>query len=196
MKKNILLIVLGMTIMAMIIVIMNILDISNFFGIRERNEGQQSQVGERRAEMILDEDQNQLLQDSIFPYGTDGLEAFNEIQKVNAWKLLNEMSEIGFIENRIPGESGVGSAIYKLEVLGIGEIQTVETIEIIEPFPNSVATVLIMQLVTINNEIYYIEFNQTWGLSSVSRSLERLEEDVIYDSYKHEIFDGRLWNVD
>ena len=192
MKKNILLIFLGMAIMIIIIITMNILDTSNFFGIREGNEGQQNQVVERRVEMLLDEEQNRLVKDSIFPYGPDGLEGLNKVQVVNAWHILSKMLEVNFVENRSPGESGVGSAVYKLEVLGIGEINEVQILE----SRNDGWPTLVLKILTTDEEVYFLEYNDTWGLTAVSTGQGWFEEDIIYDSYKHEIFDGRIWNVD
>jgi hypothetical protein len=137
-------------------------------------------------EMILTEEQYQLLKDSIIPIE---LEQMSGIERRNAWLILNAMAEIGFVENRYPGESGIGSVTWILNLLGVGEIEELTTVRI-DQEDEPLAGVLVIKIVTIEDSIYYIRYHQTWGIDMIIKESE--DGEVIYDRFMHSIIDGRI----
>jgi len=134
-------------------------------------------------EMGLTEEQFQLLRDSILH-----IDHMNAARRRNAWLMLDAMAEIEFVENRSSGESAVGRATGVLDVLGVGEIQELTVVRVLEE--ESLAAVLVMQIVNTEDRTYYLWYNRTWGLGVVTRDNENGE--MIYNSLIHVVRYGQL----
>ena len=87
-------------------------------------------VGEE-GPMLLNEEQQQILKDSILE---SEFEEMNNVQRKSAWLLLDAMNEINFEENTYPGESGVFHAVWILERLGIEAIEGIDIVRVEEGF--------------------------------------------------------------
>ena len=135
----------------------------------------------------LTEEQYQLLVDSML---RGEFEQMSDINRRNAWLMLDLMREVEFVENRYPGESGVSLATWILELLNIGEIQELEFVRIEELHYGDLAADLLMRLLSEESNIYYIWYNRTWGLQLVIAEDEYGE--IIYSSGWHSIRDGQI----
>jgi hypothetical protein len=138
------------------------------------------------AELELTEEQYQLLKDSILH---EEIEEMSDIRRINAWFILNAMREIEFVENRSPGESGVGSATWILDLLGVGEITELSVVRVTEG-AHDLAGELIVRIVNTEGSTYYIWYNRTWGLGEVTKESE--DGEMIYNSLMYTIIDGRI----
>jgi len=185
-RKIILGIFIGVFIIS--IVIVGTLYLREGYSLPEISDDYQVTIYELTLEeMGLTEEQYQLLRDSI---RSASLEQMNAIERRNAWLMLDAMAEIEFVENRSPGESGVGLATRYLELLGVGEIKELAVVDIWQQNIDDLAAVLVMRIVNSEDRTYYLRYNQTWGLGIVTRDSE--DGEIIFDSFIHSIRDGRL----
>jgi len=142
--------------------------------------------------MGLTREQHQLLEDSLRPVI---LENMNSERRFNAFSMLDAMREIGFVEN---GGSSLGNAkriLYLLELGVIRDFTLVEyDIDCIEGNPYRTIPSLVgffdARFTCENGEVYYVHYNQTWGLQWVRRGDRRGE--AVFDSHSHTIVDGRI----
>jgi hypothetical protein len=144
-------------------------------------------------EVILTEEEYQLLEDSIIP---ESLEQMNDIERRNAYLILDAMAEIDFVENRAQGQSGVGFATRILDLLGVGEIQALEIVSYDNGIQESSAKAsgvgghFNSRIVGENGQIYYMYYNQTWGIGIVRKESE--DGEMIYNSALPTLYEGRL----
>jgi len=138
-------------------------------------------------DMELTQEQYQLVKDSILPVSFDDM---NAVERKNAWIILNAMREIGFIENRSQGESGVSVATWILEMLDLGAISDFTIVHYDNDVGYGVAGHFIASFISENGGIYYLWYNQTWGLSAVTKG-DRYGE-AVYDRIFHTIVDGEI----
>ena len=115
----------------------------------------------------------------------------DSVEKHNAVVFLEAMKDIGFVENRSPGESGVPSAVFVLKVLEVGRID--EFTIVAEEKDLGTPSVLGWFLGRIENqdgEIFYMFYDQTWGLGSVHKDSE--DGERIYSPLIHIIIDNEI----
>jgi len=117
------------------------------------------------VDVPLNDEQNQLLTESILP---GVLTEMNDIQDLNSWLMLEIMRQVDFVEGRTQGQSGVGLATLILYLLELGEFKEIAAVRVI-PSHISPKSDLILRAVNIEGGVYYISYNRTWGLSSVTR---------------------------
>jgi len=141
-------------------------------------------------EMGLTEEQYQMLRNSLLH-----VDHMNTIRRRNAWLILDTMVEIEFVENRSPGESGVGLATRFLELVGVGEIKELTVVDIWQQNIDDLAAELFIRIVNSEDRTYYMWYNQTWGLVMVRTDSEGGE--IIYSSIMHTIVeDGRICGLE
>ena len=140
----------------------------------------------KESDIILTDEQYQLVRDSVFHME---FEEMNNVQIRNAWQLLMAMEEIGFVENRQPGQSGVAGATRILDALGIEEVGTIDNMWIEEGINDNVRTFVAI-ITSKDNEVYYISYNQILGLQMVRKEGESGE--VLYSAATHYIVDGEI----
>ena len=138
-------------------------------------------------EIGLTAEQYQLLTISIMQ---SHLEELGNVEIRNAWKILDAMREVDFVENTYQGESGAAHATWILDMLGIGEIQELTVIEIQERFPGDLSSMLVMRIINETSNVYYLFYDQTWGLGIVREDNENGE--MIFGSLTHFIRDGQI----
>jgi len=164
---------------AVTIILLIVTALTIFFIVRNNSEVEDF--------MGLTREQHQLLVNSILPVS---LESMNEVEVKNAFTILDAMREIGFVENRSPGESGVSLTTWILEMLELGEIRDFAIVENNSEGPGSVRGHFIARFSCENDEEYYMFYNKTWGLQWVRRGDRRGE--AVFDSHLHFIDDGRI----
>ena len=136
----------------------------------------------------LTEEQYQSLKNSIRSF-----DQMSNVERKNAWMILNLMDEIGFIENRSPGESGVGRATGILEMLDIGVIQEIEFVRI-DQADQKLANVLVIRIISTEGIAYYLKYSQTSGLGVVT--VESEGGEMIYNGAIHTIIDGKICELE
>jgi len=134
----------------------------------------------------LTAEQYQLLRDSILHVE---LEDMCNIERRNAWLILDAMAEIGFVENRSPSESGVSRATWILDMLGVGIIQELTVVRVSEGI-HDLVDVLVIRILNTEGRTYYAQYNQTWGLGGVRKGSE--DGEIIYSRIMHAIIDGQI----
>ena len=141
----------------------------------------------------LTEEQYQFLTSSIL---RGVFEELGAVERRNAWLILDAMREVGFIEPTQPGQSRAGSASWILGMLGIGEIQELTVVEHhpCNSYENlNVNGFLILRIVSEENNIYYADFGQTWGLDMVFE--ESWNGILIFSRIFHRIIDGQICEI-
>ena len=153
-KKVVLAILLGVVIIGFsVIIISQLTERSGYLAVVRIN-----------TEIPLDDEQNQLLTDSILP---SQLMELDEIEYRNAWLLLEAMRQIGFEEGRPAGQSGVALAARILYLLELGGFREVAVVQVISSHISPMSD-LVLRAINTEGEIYYIRYNRTWGLGSVT----------------------------
>ena len=138
------------------------------------------------ASVPVTEEQYQFLRASILE-----IDDMDNIERRNAWLILDAMREIDFVESGQPGQSRVSLATWVLKLLDIGEITelTVVRFELGE-FDNKHNDMLVIRIVNIKNNIYYFTYDRGRGLGRITMGSE--DGERIYSRAIHTIRDGQL----
>jgi len=185
-------IILGIGVLFIVMIVMGVFHLREKEGsMPDTNGNYQVTIYELTLEeMGLSEDQYQLLRNSLLH-----VDHMNTIRRRNAWLMLDAMAEIEFVENRSPGESGVGLATRLLELLNVGEIKELTVVDIWQQNIDDLAAELFIRIVNSENRTYYMWYNQTWGLVMVRKGSE--DGEIIYSSIMHTIVeDGRICGLE
>ena len=153
-----------------------------------RNEDDSVIVRNQSGDTTLTEEQYQLLEDSIH---SDTLNFLNDIERKNAWLILNLMEEIGFEEAGSP--SRVSLIPHILEFLDFDVIQEVEFVRI-EQEGQEYRQTLIMRVTNDEGRVYYLYYHQGGGLVLVLEGSE--EGERVYGSISHMLYEGQLCEID
>ena len=140
-----------------------------------------------RNEITINEEQYRLLRESLL---SREVRMMNNFERRNAWKLLNAMENAGFVENVYPRSSAAALAVEKLRLLGIDVIEEIDNVRIDGNQDSSAAT-LVARIRDDRNRVYYILYNQSWGLSMVIRGSE--DGKIIYCNLTHFMLNGRIY---
>lgn len=157
------------------------------FHLIDREEDDMAEVN-GGDEMVLPEDdatplteeQSQFLRDSI-----SDSDYMSNVSRRNAWLILDAMAEIEFVENRYPGESGVGVVTLILGLLGVGEIEELTIVRVWQQNIDDLAASLTIRIVNMEGRVYYVWYNQTWGLEAITKESENGE--ILYDRELHRL---------
>ena len=76
----------------------------------------------------------------------------------------------------------------------MGKIKEITVIDIWQQNINDLAVVTSMRIVNTDDRIYYMLYNQTWGLEAITKVSENGE--IIYDSLMFTIKDGLLCELE
>ena len=143
------------------------------------------EIVESGREDGLTEMQFQFLTTSVL-----SVEHMNYVRRRNTWLILDAMREVDFVENRQPGQSGAGTAAWILELLGVGEIQELEIVDIFQMNPNDLSTLLTIRVVGEYGDVFYALYCETWGMGIVIA--DHIDGEWVYDSHTHSIIDGQI----
>ena len=146
--------------------------------------GGDDSIGEE--EIALTAEQYQLLRDSIRPIA---LEDMCNIERRNAWLILDAMAEANFVESAPQGQSPVSRATWILDMLGVGVIQDISAVRVSEGI-HDLADSLILRIVNQEDNIYYIWYQRSLGLGMVTTESEYGE--MVYNRVLHIIIDGQI----
>ena len=142
--------------------------------------------GGDEVKLSEEEREYQLLRESILP---ETLEQMDSVGRRNAWLILNAMREVDFVENTVPGQSGISVVIGFLDLLDIGEIKETTVIRT-EQTGQQFAEILVLRLTNEDGNIYYVWYHQTWALQMIAKDAE--DGQIVYHSRIHTMIDGQI----
>ena len=140
------------------------------------------------ARVPVTEEQYQILRASILQ-----IDDMNNIRRRNAWLMLEAMQEVEFIENVGQGQSRVGFATRIFELWEIGEIDELVVVRI-DRGTHGFNDALVMRIKSMENNIYYITYDQNRGLGRITRDSE--DGERIYSRALLTVVDGQFCQLE